>query len=143
MASCRGVLVATGAARTSFTGACLRSLSRSACRDQHASGSCGTYTYLNMARSPWVQSFAASAACSSCCCSWSPAAFLYTCILLRYFYDLLLALACLMFFDWHVVTSHRASAELQILKSLLQHYSNVSSRLHNCELGARCTVCIA
>ena len=66
------------------TGACLRSIP---CRDQHAPGSCGTYTCLNIARSPWVQIFAANAACSSSCCSCGPAAFLYTCVLLRYVYD--------------------------------------------------------
>ncbi len=53
----------------------------------------------------WVQVLAASAACRSSCCSCSPAAFLYAVVLLRYFYDLfLLALVCLMFFDWHVAS---------------------------------------
>ena len=69
---------------------------------------------LNIARSPWVQVLAASAACNFSCCSCSPAAFMYTGVLLRYFYDLfLLALACLMFLTGMLpATSQRANAEL-------------------------------
>ena len=39
---------------------------------------------LHHARSPWVQIIAASAACSSSCCSCSPAAFLYAVPMVSY-----------------------------------------------------------
>ena len=93
---------ATGAAGTSFTGVCLQLMS---CRGQHAPGTYGTYTCLNIARSPWVLVLVASAACRSSSCSFGPAAFLHPCVLLRYFYDLFSpALASLMFVDWHVAS---------------------------------------